>query len=121
MSPGPTRREAMAALLGAAILPALYTSRAAAKDAVIFGTIHEVAIHSFAFDPAELTVAIGDAIRWSNADLSPRTASAEDGRCDTGPIEQSESCTFEVTEGMALSYQCLFHLQMRAKLLLVPV
>lgn len=113
MIPSLTRREAMVALIGGAI-----ASRASAHDGVIHGEIHEVEIKSFAFMPAELTVKVGDGIRWTNADLSPHTATAEDGSWDTGAIAQGESKTLEVLPGMATQYHCLFHPNMLGTLVI---
>ena len=77
---------------------------------------HEVAITGFKFVPAELKVRPGDRIRWTNADFSAHTATADDGSWDTGGLDEGQSATIDVVAGMSLTYHCDFHRAMRAKL-----
>lgn len=111
MTDRPTRRWVVGGLIGAALATSVK-----AQD----GTIHDVEIKSFAFAPARLAVKVGDSIRWTNQDLSPHTATAEDGSWDTGPIEQGQSVVLEVTAAMAAEYHCLFHPNMTAGLAIEP-
>lgn len=83
------------------------------------GTLHEIEIKEFAFDPAILEVRPGDRIRWTNQDISPHTATADDGGWDTGELKKGESVTLEVTTSMTVPYFCAFHPTMRAKVVVL--
>lgn len=75
-------------------------------------TVHEVAISTFTFDPQHLQVHVGDKIRWTNHDLAPHTATAEQFSWDTGEIAKGETVEVIVTAGMETSYFCAFHSHM---------
>lgn len=79
-------------------------------------TLHEVEIRGFKFTPAVLEVRPGDKIRWTNMDIIPHTATAEDGSWDTGELKNGQSAVVDVTENMSAPYICAFHPQMRAAL-----
>jgi plastocyanin len=81
----------------------------AAHNGVIHGTIHEVAISGMAFVPATVSAAVGDGIRWTNADLAPHTATARDGSWTSPTLKKGDSFVLEVTQGMAGDYKCRFH------------
>lgn len=99
-----TRRGTLAGLLA---LPLAFTAtrgRAAT---------HSVTIEGFAFSPAELTVAAGDTITFTNMDGAPHTATADDGSFDTGRLNRGESAEITVTAAGTLPYKCAFHPNMR--------
>ncbi|MGI9485124.1 MAG: cupredoxin domain-containing protein [Geminicoccaceae bacterium] len=81
--------------------------------------LHDIEIKAFAFNPPILEVRPGDQIRWTNLDISPHTATAEDGSWDTGELEKGQSRTVDVTETMSAAYLCAFHPSMRAELIVV--
>lgn len=127
MRQNPDRRRVLATLAGG-VAAAVAGGTAGAADAAAGCAVpgsaamtHEVAIKDFAFVPEALAVRPGDTIRWTNTDLSPHTATAEDGSWDTGEIGEGQSATLVVTENMAPTYHCLFHTQMLAKLSLCRV
>ncbi|MEO3413819.1 copper-binding protein [Roseovarius sp. CAU 1744] len=104
------RRSVMAGGLGLLIAPALGTPSRAQ------GVAHEVAIRDFVFDPGHLRVAVGDRIRFTNHDLVPHTATAQDGSWDTGTLEQDQSAELLVTPEWTGSYFCAYHPSMIADL-----
>lgn len=69
----------------------------------------EVAIAEFAFAPAELRVAAGTTVTWTNRDSIPHTATADDGSFDTGTLDPgaSDAVTFDTAGTFA--YVCAFH------------
>lgn len=111
-----TRRDVVATLIAAAVLPVMAVSRSLAADSA--ATLHDVRIKGLAFDPIRLHVSVGDSIRWTNVDLSPHTATAEDSSWDSGPIEEGQSIVLPVTAGMAAKYRCAFHPSMLAELVI---
>jgi plastocyanin len=79
-------------------------------------TEHHVEIRAFEFAPEHLTVKVGDTIVWTNFDIVPHTATADDLSWETETLEQSASARMTVVEGMTVDYFCAFHPHMRARL-----
>ena len=94
-----------------------------AAVAIPFGAIkaraantHKVEIRKFKFKPEKLSVKPGDTIVWTNFDLAPHTATANDESWDTGTLKKGESHSMLVSEEMHLDYFCRFHPHMKAAL-----
>lgn len=87
---------------------ALTSGRASAQD-------HEVEIRDFAFQPATLTVQVGDTVTWINYDTVPHNASATDGTFQTEVVTGSadgvvsDSYTFTADEVGTHEYICNVH------------
>lgn len=105
-------------LVGALGLPVALTGR----PRLIFAgsqTLHDIEIKRFEFNPTILEVRPGDQIRWTNWDISPHTATAEDGSWDTGELQKGQSATVMVSEDISTAYLCAFHPNMRAQLVIL--
>jgi len=68
-----------------------------------------VNIQNFAFDPPEVTAAVGETIGWTNADSAPHTATTDDGACDTGNIAQDASAGLVFDAAGTYTYHCNVH------------
>ena len=68
-----------------------------------------VTIAGFAFDPADLEVAAGTEVTWTNDDSAPHTATADDGTFDTGTLEQGDSGSATFDEPGDFPYHCAIH------------
>jgi plastocyanin len=68
-----------------------------------------VNIQNFAFDPPEVTAAVGETIGWTNADSAPHTATPDDGGCDTGNIAQNASAGLVFDAAGTYTYHCSVH------------
>jgi len=79
---------------------------------------YEVAINNFAFNPAEITVHVGDSITWKNTDTMPHTASST-GNFDTGTIPSGQLKTITMNKEGTFSYQCTLHPNMKGKVIVV--
>lgn len=79
-------------------------------------TVHQVDILNFTFSPAVLAVHPGDEVIWTNKDIVPHTATAEDGGWDTGELGPGESGEILVTEATTGAYFCGFHPAMKAEI-----
>jgi len=77
---------------------------------------HRIAIREFRFTPELLGVKPGDTIIWTNHDIAPHTATAEDKSWDTGTIVKGKSKEILVTKTFSPNYFCRFHPMMKAKL-----
>ncbi|HEV2127068.1 MAG TPA: cupredoxin domain-containing protein [Thermomicrobiales bacterium] len=82
--------------------PAAATPAAAGGEAA-------VTIVDFSFDPAEIEVAVGTTVTWTNEDSVPHTATAEDGTFDTGALNQGESGSHTFDTPGEYPYICSFH------------
>lgn len=105
-----TRRQA---LTGALTLAAAGTVLHGARPAHA-GTTHDVAIRGHAFQPAELTVAAGDSVRFTNNDGAPHDATADNGAFGTARLGNGDSDTITLAEPGVYEYHCSIHTNMRA-------
>jgi plastocyanin len=105
----PTRRRFGKGLGGALTLAVL--PRAARTHE---GT-HEIAVRiaRFTFDPDRIEIFVGDSVTWSNADLAPHTATAEDGAWDTGALDRGGAGRITFGTVGEHRYFCAFHPHMR--------
>ena len=78
---------------------------------------HTVEIKGMEFSPKTLTIKAGDKVKFINQDSDPHTASATDGRFESGELQQgqSEVVTFEKADTYA--YYCMFHPSMSGKII----
>jgi plastocyanin len=106
------RRTFLAAAMAGSIAAASGALPAHARKSIV----HDIGIRRFKFVPRELDVRVGDVVRWTNFDLSPHTATADDGGFDTGTLEQGQSGSIEITGSTSRTYFCAFHPHMKAKL-----
>jgi plastocyanin len=75
-----------------------------------------VEITAFVYRPAELGVAPGDTVVFTNRDPVPHTATAGDGLWDSGSIAKDASWRLVVPENGIGAYKCAFHPNMAASL-----
>jgi plastocyanin len=78
---------------------------------------HAVTIENMQFSPATLTVAPGERIVWTNQDLFPHTATADDGAFDSKAIAAQAQWTFLAGKSGEYAYGCTFHPTMKARLI----
>ncbi|SMO73133.1 cupredoxin domain-containing protein [Ruegeria faecimaris] len=110
-----SRRRVMVGAVASAAALALTRTRARAAEPVV----HEVRIKAFAFTPKLLNVSVGDTIQWTNEDLAPHTATADEFGWDTGEIPNGVSAKVEVTKGMETKYFCAFHPHMKGTIVIM--
>jgi plastocyanin len=68
-----------------------------------------VDIADFAFEPAELTVSVGDTVTWTNQDSTDHTVTGTEGSESSDELDQGD--TFELTfdEAGEFTYACSIH------------
>ncbi|MEO1248299.1 MAG: cupredoxin family copper-binding protein [Pseudomonadota bacterium] len=76
---------------------------------------HRVDIRAFAFEPDELTIAVGDTVEWINHDLASHTATEMDGAWDTGELAKGDVQSVRFDRPAQLDYFCAFHPHMRGR------
>lgn len=74
---------------------------------------HAVEIKGMKFSPANLTVAAGDTITFTNMDSAPHTATATGGAFDTGRLSRGESATVTINAAGSFDYICSVHPRMK--------
>ena len=73
-----------------------------------------VDIAEFAYDPAEITVAVGDTVSWTNSDPVPHTATAQDRETlQSGTIASGDSYEQTFDTAGTYDYFCEFHPNMQ--------
>ena len=103
------------AIIIAVVVFFLYTDEAISGDEQ---RTHIVTITNFQFVPAEITVKVGDTIKWINQDFIPHTATADDKSWDSKLINPDEEWELIVESDFFSSYFCLYHPSMKAKILI---
>ena len=71
-----------------------------------------VTIANFAFDPATVTIQVGDVVTWTNQDSVAHTATADDGSFDTGQLANGAFETVPFNTAGTFAYVCSIHAQM---------
>ena len=67
-----------------------------------------VEISDFAFGPAEITIAVGGTVTWTNTDGQAHTATSS-GNFDTGSIDADATASVTFDEPGTFTYICSFH------------
>ena len=80
----------------------------------------QVQIKEFRFAPAELTVAIGDTVVWTNGDALLHTASADSGAWSSPEMQRGEAFRYVALRAGRFPYHCAAHPVMRATLVVRP-
>lgn len=68
-----------------------------------------VSIAGFAFDPAQITIKVGQAVTWTNEDAAGHTATLDDGSCSTGTLQKGVSGTIRFDAPGEYPYKCAIH------------
>lgn len=77
-----------------------------------------VEIADFAFGPAEITIATGGTVTWTNTDNQAHTATSA-GNFDTGSIDPDGTASVTFDEPGTFTYICSFHPFMTATVTVV--
>jgi len=79
----------------------------------ISGSAHaetiDVAIQGFAFNQQNITIQVGDEVRWTNNDGAPHTSTADDALWDSGTLNNGQQYSRVFTEVGVHTYKCTFH------------
>jgi len=98
-----TRRTALVTLAAAGAAAALPVR--AADNAVT--------IKGMKFNPAELTIAVGDSVTFTNGDGAPHTATADDKSFDTGKLAKGASGALTFAAAGDFPFHCAIHTGMK--------
>jgi len=70
---------------------------------------HDVAVQNFAYNPASITVQVGDSVTWTNQDAVPHTVTADDGSFDQPLNASGGVATITFTKAGTFTYHCTIH------------
>lgn len=91
-----------------------------AQAGVIAAEDAQVEIEDFTFRPQDITVTVGQAVRFTNKDDAPHTATAESGAFNTGALSKGQSAVITFTFPATLPYFCEIHPNMRGMVTVLP-
>ncbi len=80
---------------------------------------HAVSVGDGFFAAADLTVAVGDTVTWTNDDDSPHTVTAGGGAFDSGNLEPGQQFSFTFTTPGTYAYVCAYHEEMTGTITVV--
>jgi plastocyanin len=69
----------------------------------------QVAMKSFAFDPASVTVKVGESVTWTNNDSATHTVVADNGEFKSSDIAKGATFTFKFDKAGTYPYHCGIH------------
>lgn len=80
-----------------------------------------VVIRKFKFEPAAVTVQIGDTVEWKNEDIVPHTATADDEAqdpaFDSRTIQTGKAWRYIARKKGTYTYSCTLHPNMSGRLI----
>jgi plastocyanin len=88
-----------------------FTARAQQKPETM-----EVKIDNFSFGPAELTVAAGTTVTWTNRDDIPHTVVSTDKVFKSKVLDTEEKFSYTFTQPGSFPYFCSIHPKMTGKI-----
>ena len=109
------------ALIAAAGFPSLASAGRSANPGSAPQKMVTVTIRAFKFEPATVTVNVGDTVEWKNDDIVPHTATA-DGEAqkpvfDSGTIQTGATWRYLARNKGTYKYTCTLHPNMKGELI----
>ena len=78
------------------------------------GTVNQVSIEGFAFNPSSITVPAGTTVTWTNNDSVTHTVTSDSGAFDSGNLAPGKTFTFTFSQPGSFAYHCKIHTSMHA-------
>jgi plastocyanin len=77
------------------------------------GESHDVSIKGMKFDPAEITIKVGDSITWTNNDDRDHDVAAKDKSFKSDNLGKGDSFQHKFTKAGKFNYACSYHPRMK--------
>lgn len=105
-------------LISGMLLSAASTLHAAdsPSSAATTPKVHTVIIEGMEFSPRAIAIGAGDTVVWTNKDLFPHDATADDSSFQSPEIEPGSSWKFTAVKKGTFSYICTLHPTMKGSL-----
>jgi len=110
-------RRMLPALIALGVAAAIGLSTLAAPRPQL--TVQPVSIVDFAFQPATVTIAVGESVTWTNAGNTAHTATSTTGAWDSATITPTFSFTQTFLQVGSFPYRCEFHHNMQGTIQVV--
>jgi len=75
-----------------------------------------IAIDAVRFQPAEITVSVGDTVVWTNKDPFPHNVTSTDGALRSSSLAPGRSFRFRATKAGTFPYTCTLHPTMKGEI-----
>src|SRR3954453_19284210 len=72
---------------------------------------HDVAIKGMKFDPAEIQIAVGDSVTWTNKDDRDHTVTSKDFK--SGNLSKGDTFDHTFSKACKYTYACSYHPRMK--------
>lgn len=80
----------------------------------------DIAIDQFAFDPAEITIASGSAITWTNNEAVTHNVFTSDALLASPDLTEGDIYTVTLSDPAVIDYYCDIHQYMRGTITVTP-
>ncbi|MCP4229497.1 MAG: cupredoxin family copper-binding protein [bacterium] len=74
-----------------------------------FAATHDVSIEGFAFVPQNISIVVGDTVRWTNNDTPPHTSTSDTMDWDSGALDNGDTFEFTFNTADSYPYHCDIH------------
>jgi plastocyanin len=101
-------------------IPTATQPPAATTAPVQAASANDITIQGFAFNPASLTIKVGDTVKWTNQDTAAHTVVADDNSWGSGQLVQGSSFSFTFTKAGTYNYLCGVHPRMKGTIIVNP-
>jgi plastocyanin len=108
-------------LIAVAGFPSLASAGQPVNSGSVPPKVVTVVIRNFKFEPATVTVHVGDTVEWKNDGIVPHTTTADGGAqkpaFDSGTIRKGAAWRYAARKKGTYNYTCTFHPNMKGKLI----
>jgi plastocyanin len=73
----------------------------------------EVVMKNLAFDPASVTIKVGETVKWTNQDSATHTVVADNGEFQSDNLAQGGTYTFTFSKAGTYPFHCSIHPSMK--------
>jgi plastocyanin len=87
---------------------------------VVSGSEAKVEISGFAFNPATVTIKVGETITWTNLDTAAHTIAASDNSWSSGNVAKGASFSHTFETAGSFDYICGIHPSMKGTVIVQP-
>jgi plastocyanin len=77
-------------------------------------------IESYGYEPEPIRIGVGGTVTWTNADVVPHSATADNDTFSSGLLLQGQTFSFTFSQPGEYSYYCTRHGGMRGLVIVSP-
>jgi len=103
-----------------ACAPKAVVSATATSAPVASGNETKITISGFAFDPATITIKVGETVTWTNQDGVVHTVAAEDKSWSSDNLGKGSSYSHAFETAGTFAYVCGVHPNMKGTVIVQP-